>query len=292
MKHLQLLLVSVLMVGCSSDETYRGLQSMEQSRCAEGPASEYQNCLKNSEMSYEEYEAERQEAARKGLPSAPAPVGAPTAKRADQRLLHGRFRIIDATPWFEDCSNGHTFPVAQTGAFEDLKNTYQNSGIKSGEPLVVAVLGRTLERQEEPDKNNKFILIVDKVETIIQLGDCVPDGAADLQDTYWKLVEIGGTPVVRNEDAGEAHLILNSTDARAHGSGGCNRFFAQYQNAGDALRFSAVGSTMMARPAGMETEQEFFNVLGQTQRARITGRILELYGPEGLLARLEAVNRN
>ena len=49
---------------------------------------------------------------------------------------------------------------------------------------------------------------------------------------------------------------------------------------------------MMACPEGMETEQAFFNVLGQTQRARIAGLILELYGPEGLLARLEAVYRD
>jgi len=46
----------------------------------------------------------------------------------------------------------------------------------------------------------------------------------------------------------------------------------------------------MACPENMDTEQAFFSALGQAERAQITGRILELYGPEGLLARLEAVN--
>ena len=80
-----------------------------------------------------------------------------------------------------------------------------------------------------------------------------------------------------------------SGDSGVKGFAGCNNFFGQFETVDDALSFSAMGSTMMACPDGMEIEQDFFAALGAATRYRISGSFLELYADDQLLARLEAV---
>ena len=53
-------LLAGLATGCSTEQAYRSLQSMEQSRCAEWPANLYQECLQHAGMSYREYQAARE----------------------------------------------------------------------------------------------------------------------------------------------------------------------------------------------------------------------------------------
>jgi heat shock protein HslJ len=50
-----------------------------------------------------------------------------------------------------------------------------------------------------------------------------------------------------------------------------------------------MGSTMMACPQGMDTEQGFLAALGSTTYYKISGLFLELYANEQLLARFEAI---
>jgi heat shock protein HslJ len=112
---------------------------------------------------------------------------------------------------------------------------------------------------------------------------------ASLLDTYWKLLELQGEPVVTPGSMREAHLILASSESRAHGFSGCNNFFGGYESAGDSLSFSAMGATMMACVEGMETEQAFLKALSETTRATINGQFMELYADDLLLARFEAI---
>jgi heat shock protein HslJ len=112
---------------------------------------------------------------------------------------------------------------------------------------------------------------------------------ASLLDTYWKLLELQGEPVVTPGSMREAHLILASSESRAHGFSGCNNFFGGYKNDGGSLSFSAMGATMMACAEGMETEQAFLKALSETTRATISGQFMELYADDLLLARFEAI---
>ena len=112
---------------------------------------------------------------------------------------------------------------------------------------------------------------------------------ANLFDTYWKLLELQGEPVITPEDMREAHLILASSESRAHGFSGCNNFFGAYTSDGDSLSFSAMGATMMACVEGMETEQAFFKALGEASRATISGQFMTLYANDHPVARFEAV---
>jgi heat shock protein HslJ len=110
-----------------------------------------------------------------------------------------------------------------------------------------------------------------------------------VENTYWKLVHLGGTRVNAASPSQEPHLVLNSETHRVSGSGGCNRLMGSYQLAGDQLSFSQMVGTMMACAQGMDTERAFLNALGQVKAWRISGSTLELFDGAGkLLASFEA----
>ncbi len=71
-------------------------------------------------------------------------------------------------------------------------------------------------------------------------------------------------------------------DGRFAGSGGCNRFFGQYEVAGQALTLSNVGATRMAcLPEVMDAEQQFFNDLDRVRSHAIEGGALVLRAAAG-----------
>ena len=44
-----------LLPACSTEQVYEGARQMQQSQCANEPAVNYQQCLEQSDMSYDEY---------------------------------------------------------------------------------------------------------------------------------------------------------------------------------------------------------------------------------------------
>ena len=109
-----------------------------------------------------------------------------------------------------------------------------------------------------------------------------------LENTYWKLIEVGGSPVDALFRQREPHLILNSGTRRATGSGGCNGFGGTYEVRGSRLSFGEMVATMMACIEGMETERAFLGALERTSGWTIAGKELELSDSAGVvLARLD-----
>ena len=47
---------------------------------------------------------------------------------------------------------------------------------------------------------------------------------APLENTYWKLLALGGQRALVADNIPEPHLLLHPADRRASGSTGCNRF--------------------------------------------------------------------
>jgi copper homeostasis protein (lipoprotein) len=199
------------------------------------------------------------------------------------------FRYMADAAVFRDCRSGKRFPVSMEGAYIELERAYLNSGIQAGEEVLVKLRGRYLERPAMEGNHNEVKLIVDTLENLDSQDSCTPTHHAELQNTYWKLLELDGQPVVTPEGMREANLILTSDGSRAHGHAGCNNFFGTFLLADDTLSFSALGSTMMACPEGMDSEQAFLNVLGETTRYEISGQFLTLFADDHPLARLEAV---
>ena len=117
------------------------------------------------------------------------------------------------------------------------------------------------------------------------------NGAASsrLENTYWKLTQLGNTKITATSQQQAAHLILYSQTHRVSGSGGCNRVTGGYQLNGVQLTFSQMAGTMMACIAGMDTERAFLQALGRVNKWKITGQYLDLLDADGkVVARFEA----
>lgn len=115
---------------------------------------------------------------------------------------------------------------------------------------------------------------------------------ASLVETRWKLVELNGKPVVPVPGGRQnvACMLLKSDGSRVEGSGGCNRFFGSCElKPGNRIRFSKLGSTMMACP-GIEREAAFFRVLEAADGYALDGDTLQLHKARMVpLARFEAI---
>jgi len=210
----------------------------------------------------------------------------------DSSELQGMFSYTANAAQFRDCRTGNSFPVVKAGPYARLEQAYLDSGIEPGKELMVAIRGRYLERPTGDENPGEVVmLVVDAFEKVIDSGNCIPAGPVELSGTYWKLLEIEGKSIVTPQSQKDAHMLLASDDSAVQGFAGCNSFFGQYSSSGEALTFSGLGSTMMACPEGMDTEVVFLRVLGETNRAVIDGRYLQLYAEDRLLARLEAIPR-
>lgn len=104
------------------------------------------------------------------------------------------------------------------------------------------------------------------------------DKSSEIQEKYWKLIEINGKKVTAEDFASkEPHLILKSTDNRVNGNGGCNSFFGTYELQANVSRiyFSKIGSTRMAcmKPT---IENDFFNVLETVDNYTVKNDTLQL----------------
>ncbi|HKX56622.1 MAG TPA: YbaY family lipoprotein, partial [Xanthomonadales bacterium] len=181
--------------------------------------------------------------------------------------LQGQFSYQADAASFRDCNTGKTFPVEMSGDYQALEHAYLNSGIETGKGLTVNLLGRYLERPGMEENTNQIMLVVGEFQQISANQDCTPSEHADLFNTYWKLIELDGKRVQQETAPAqqrEAHMLLDEQENRVNGHSGCNRFFGSFTLDDEKLVFSGLGSTMMACPTGMETEQAFLLALGET----------------------------
>lgn len=240
----------------------------------------------------------------------PAPTTTTAATQAEAvaeeqaeagEALEGMFSYLADAPLFRDCKTGRVVPVAMAGPYMEIERAYLDSGIESDSELKVAVHGRYLERPKMEGNSNEIMLVIDSFDGIPDSNECASQastasppaagspGHAELENTFWKLVELNGEPVPERPGEQQAHLVFSAGETRVNGFAGCNRFFGQYVRDGAKLSFSALGSTRMACPEGMDTEQAFLGALGETNRMELDGVFLELYSNDRLVARLEAV---
>jgi putative lipoprotein len=113
---------------------------------------------------------------------------------------------------------------------------------------------------------------------------------APLENTYWKLTQLGSAWIAAAPQQREAHFILHPANRSVSGSGGCNRLTGSYELTGNRISFRKVASTMMACVDGMDMELPFLKALGRVNQWTIAGQQLELFDAAGtMLARFEAV---
>ncbi|WP_233589948.1 META domain-containing protein [Acidovorax sp. FJL06] len=108
------------------------------------------------------------------------------------------------------------------------------------------------------------------------------DAGVPLVLTYWRLVEMEGEAVAPpGAGAVAPHLVLQADEARVTGSGGCNRFLADYTLQGARLRFERLVSNIALCLQAGGAEGRFFEALSAVQSFRQQGAQLVLRGSEG-----------
>ncbi|MFT3787493.1 MAG: YbaY family lipoprotein [Tepidisphaeraceae bacterium] len=114
---------------------------------------------------------------------------------------------------------------------------------------------------------------------------------ASLRETYWKLVELNGSPVQVTDNAREPHLIFKQEGNRLVGSGGVNRLSGTYIVNNDQITTDKVISTKMAGPeAATLQEESMFEMLRSALTYRITGDTMEFGVGSRTVAKFKAVN--
>ncbi|HQT01421.1 MAG TPA: META domain-containing protein [Thiobacillus sp.] len=109
--------------------------------------------------------------------------------------------------------------------------------------------------------------------------------SASLEDTHWKLVEVGGQPARVQAGEREAYLLL--LDGLASGGSGCNKLMGRYTvGTRSQLTLGPMASTRMAcTPELMAQESALHSAFSRTTGYRIDGNTLELRDDDNVLAR-------
>ena len=114
---------------------------------------------------------------------------------------------------------------------------------------------------------------------------------SELIETYWKLTELMGEPIVMTPGTKkEMHMVIKKQDNLVNGNGGCNSFRGSYiVLEGNRISFSQLAGTKMAC-IDMEKETTFMEALQKADNYAIQGKILSLNkGRMAPLAKFEAV---
>ena len=109
---------------------------------------------------------------------------------------------------------------------------------------------------------------------------------ASVADTTWNLVDLAGQKALPDVEGNVPDLRLDSSQHRASGNSGCNRFFGNYGLAGDSLRLGPLASTRRAciDQALNAQETAYLAALDQTHTWNIAGDTLTIVGANGPMA--------
>ena len=117
---------------------------------------------------------------------------------------------------------------------------------------------------------------------LLMVGPAKANPEAALVGTYWRAVEIDGSPVTPQSGKREPHLVLRSEGKRVSGSTGCNRFTGTFAQTANGFRFSQMAVTKMACPPPLDAlERAFLQALNATATVRISNNTLELLDTSG-----------
>jgi heat shock protein HslJ len=212
----------------------------------------------------------------------------------------GELMFQGAAASVTDCSSDLRWPVVPSGDFKALERNALRLRSAPDKPLVVRFEGR-LVMLPAGDGVPAEQMVVDRFvnaqpgavcdSTLSGTGDGGDHLVVGLQNTYWKLVDLGGNPVTMLPgQQREQRITLAADGKRLIGFSGCNALVGSYQLDGAALRLGPLGATRMAcaEPV-MAAENRLLAALSATTGYRIEGPQLLLLGADGVLARWEAV---
>lgn len=213
-------------------------------------------------------------------------------ERIEPRLhMRGMFTYFADSAIFQECLTDRSMPVAMEQDYLRLEQAYMETRREPADSLLVNLAGRIVERvnMEGPARPT---VVVEDFKGIWPGERCGTKFAnADFFETYWKLTQLEGEPVIVSGQQREPHMVFRGGDtASVAGYGGCNRFTGGIKQDETTLEFGFLAATQMACADTMQREHVLLQTLGNVRRWKIIGQHLELSDEEGRLrARLEAV---
>lgn len=206
--------------------------------------------------------------------------------------LRGMYRHLGDTATFTECLTGRTMPVALEANYLDTERAYEALEKTPGQAFLVTLEGRIAERARTIGDGTQNVLVVDRQRRFWPKEGCGPRySEAQLENTRWKLAQLGAQAVLAGVTPTEATLTFDAATHKLQGSTGCNRVSAGYTLDQGVLRLTPAVSTRMACSANaMLAESDFLAMLGKVVLATVVGQQLEFRdGAGNLIARFDAM---
>lgn len=99
-----------------------------------------------------------------------------------------------------------------------------------------------------------------------------------ITDRDWSLATLGGDTNPLGNGNRPPTLRLDSSNSRASGFAGCNRFTGSYTLNADSLSFGPLAATKMACAQGNEVEVAYLQALSQVRGFTASDSLLTLHG--------------
>lgn len=208
----------------------------------------------------------------------------------------GEFRYMADAATFTDCASGVRWSVAMTGDYLATERNYLKARNIPSSPLLVTFEGKLEQRAAMEGASNEQ-MVIEKFNGSQSKATCSSEtsgsgmSTANLQDTYWKLVDINGRKIpIAPSHKRQIRITLASEGSRLMGFSGCNQLTGTYVQKDNELRFSQMAGTMMACVSPyMELESQVLKMLSATTSYRIKGEYLFLLKGNQVIARFESL---
>lgn len=227
-------------------------------------------------------------------PPAAEPVAAADRSVAGARRFLGLYRYFADAAAIDVCDGGKRYPILIEGEHLALERAWLAAS-PGPEATRLAEFEAVVElRAPEPGLPQREFLRVTRFISLSDASTCPAPPAAPavsstgLLDADWQVARLDGQALASGAVVQPPTLRLDSAERRIAGFSGCNRYSAQFESDGAALRFGAIAMTRMAclRDA-TDVETRFMNLLAAIRSARVSGERLELLDDAGV-ARIEA----
>jgi len=210
-------------------------------------------------------------------------------------LLGGDLRYVADAARFTECRTGHSYPVAMEADFPAIERAYRTAVATPGASVYSTFEGTIEARPKIEGDGTEATVVISRFIRAWPDESCERARTdAQLTNTYWRIVELGGTPVSTVDGRKEPRLLLREADGASSMSAtvGCNTFTGSYEVDGDRFHFGPAAGTRMACPPPLDAhERALTDLLERTRSWRVYANTLELYGENRTpLALLQAVH--
>ena len=207
--------------------------------------------------------------------------------------LRGMLTYTAKEARFTECLTGRDYPLVEDGDYEALEHAYLAAGAEAGGPIMASFDGGIIQvPKADGSAGTEAEVMVERFVGFWPGETCERTlDAAQLTNTYWKILRLGDTEVAAGEGLREPNLILRAGDPRFTATIGCDQMTGSYALDGNSLSFGTSVATLMACPAPLDDwEKQLAHVLTEAAGWRIDGQTLELLDAGGnALALLQAV---